>query len=132
MKNKWKSDLRLLRVALVLGASGLGLGAEAYAQTQAPQGQNPSSPAQPALSGATSGLEEIIVTAEKRSTDLQKTPLALTVLSADALQREQVRGLEDLNGLIPSLKINDTTGYPQISIRGISERAREQEFAARM
>jgi iron complex outermembrane receptor protein len=116
-----KPGLRLLGVALVLSTYGLGLSAEAYAETQAPQGQNPSSLAQPTVSGAGSGLEEIIVTAEKRSTDLQKTPLALTALSGEALQREQVRGLEDLNGLVPSLKINDTTGYPQISIRGISD-----------
>src|SRR5271155_109797 len=112
---KLTSGLRLLRVALVLSTSVLGLTVEAFAQAQASQGQ------QPAVSSANSELEEIIVTAEKRSTDLQTTPLAITAFNQEALQREQVYSLEDLNGLVPSLKINDTTGYPQISIRGISD-----------
>lgn len=111
-----KVKSKLMRGALALSTSLLGLTTEAYAQT--PQDRNPSSP-QPAASGTEMDIADIIVTAQKRSTTLQKTPLAVTALNAEALQQAQVHGIEDINGLVPSLKIGDSTGYPQITVRGI-------------
>ena len=52
------------------------------------------------------GLAEIVVTAQKMETNLQKTPISISVLGADALQNFGVHSLEDLgNGAIPSLRI---------------------------
>lgn len=52
------------------------------------------------------GLAEITVTAQRRETNLQKTPVAISVLSADALQSRRVMSLVDLrDGSIPSLRV---------------------------
>jgi iron complex outermembrane recepter protein len=70
----------------------------------------------PADSGA---LEEIVVTAEKRSTDLQRTPISMTAISDRTLDDEQIRSLTDIAGLAPTFKMGETDGYQQITIRGI-------------
>ena len=52
------------------------------------------------------GLGEIVVTAEKRPTSLQTTPIAISVLSSDQLANRHVQSLLDLgDGAIPSLRV---------------------------
>jgi len=52
------------------------------------------------------GLREIVVTAQKRNTDLQKTPIAISVLSNEALTDRHIQSLVDLSaGAIPSLRV---------------------------
>ncbi len=52
------------------------------------------------------GLAEITVTAQRRETNLQKTPIAISVLSTEDLQNRRVMSLLDLrDGTIPSLRI---------------------------
>ncbi|MBU3077584.1 TonB-dependent receptor [Sphingomonas quercus] len=51
-------------------------------------------------------LTEIVVTAEKRPTNLQKTPISISVLGANDIQNRHVQSLLDLsNGAIPSLRV---------------------------
>jgi iron complex outermembrane recepter protein len=50
--------------------------------------------------------DEIIVTATKRETTLQETPVAVSVTSAAAIERAQVRDLKDLQTLVPSLRVS--------------------------
>ena len=54
---------------------------------------------QPAAPGASEAetLESIVVTARRREESLQDTPLAVTALSADALERQQIVGTTDLD-----------------------------------
>jgi iron complex outermembrane recepter protein len=53
-----------------------------------------------------STLEEVIVTAQKRETALQKTPIAISVLESQQLEAQRITGLDSLaTGLIPSLRI---------------------------
>jgi iron complex outermembrane receptor protein len=84
----------------------------AHAQTNSEAGES-ASPA------ASNELGEIIVTAEKRSTNLQRTPISITVLSGDLMQKEQVRTLEDITSLVPNFQMSETEGYPQITVRGV-------------
>lgn len=52
------------------------------------------------------GLGEIVVTAEKRETNLQKTPVAISVLGGGDLKARGVVSLKDLmDGAVPSLRI---------------------------
>ncbi len=103
--------------SVVLSTAGLLTGSEALAQGIAPPPN--AAPAQSTDTDAGAGIPDIIVTAQKRSTSLQKTPLAITALSGEALQRAQVRDLGDINGLVPSLRIGEAGGYAQITLRGI-------------
>ena len=66
-------------------------------------------------------LEEIIVTALKRETTLQDTPIAVTVIGSEDLQASQIRDIRDLTLLVPSLGIEqfNSPTNTEISIRGI-------------
>ena len=81
------------------------------------------------------GLAEIVVTATRRETNLQKTPVAISVLGAPALQDRHVQSLYDLaDGAVPSLRVATFEARQSaltIGIRGIvpldaNQPAREQ------
>lgn len=71
---------------------------------------------------AEAGLGEIVVTAEKRETTVQKTPIAMSVLDASALQRNGVASLLDLSTLAPGLNFAQNSVNTIITIRGVSSR----------
>jgi iron complex outermembrane receptor protein len=68
-------------------------------------------------------LEEVIVTAQKRSENLQDTPIAISVMSATAVEDRHIYSLVDLgDGAIPSLKVAPFFSRPGaliMNIRGI-------------
>jgi iron complex outermembrane receptor protein len=69
------------------------------------------------------GLAEIIVTAERRETKLQKTPISISVATAADLENRRVQSLADLgDGAIPSLRIApffSRSSALTVGIRGI-------------
>ena len=68
----------------------------------------------------TGTLQEVVVTAQKRSEDLQKVPLALSAYSSDYLDANQVTDLNELKVEVPSLTFFEyTAGQPRYYIRGI-------------
>lgn len=52
-------------------------------------------PANPAAGADSSGLEEIVVTAEKRNSTVQATPISITALSASDLAEQNIATVED-------------------------------------
>jgi iron complex outermembrane receptor protein len=75
----------------------------------------------PADTGAR--LEEVVVTATRIETDLQRTPVAVTALSGETLQRLSVSTLLDVANYVPSLSIGSRSGTSaaegSMSIRGM-------------
>lgn len=75
--------------------------------------------------GETNGLEEIIVTAQRREQNLQEVPLAVSALGAAQLERANVTELTNLVGQVPNLASSPgLTGGRQIpvfAIRGQSQ-----------
>ncbi len=65
------------------------------------------------------GIEEIVVTAEKRSSDLQKTPTAITALSGVQLFDRGIYDVEALASQVPNLHYGEVFGLSRITIRGI-------------
>src|SRR5208282_4530658 len=64
--------------------------------------------------------EVITVTAERRATDIQTTPLAITAISGDTLEKSNVVRLSDINGLVPSLQVTSSAGFETVvTIRGV-------------
>src|SRR5260370_8029521 len=53
-------------------------------------------------------LEEIVITAQKRTEKLQDVPVSATVVSSQALSNATVADLSVLNNLVPSLQLNGT------------------------
>jgi len=65
------------------------------------------------------GLEEIVVTATRRETDLEKTPISISVLAAADIEKSHVVDLTDVTRLTPSLVYmprGGSEGY--LSLRG--------------
>jgi iron complex outermembrane receptor protein len=80
--------------------------AELVADRLAMDEQSQMAPTADAEDAGRVGLSEILVTAQRRETNLQQTPVAISVLSADALQNRRVMSLLDLrDGSIPSLRV---------------------------
>ncbi len=67
----------------------------------------------------------IVVTATKRETTLQETPVAVTVTTAETLQREQIRDLKDLQTIVPSLRVSQlqSSANTNFIIRGFGNGA---------
>ena len=86
--------------------------------------------AESADTAASSGgaeLEEIVITAQKRPEKLQDVPVAVEVLSSQALANADVADLSDLNKLVPSVQLNGTiNGRVPTGVRGISSVSNEQ------
>lgn len=65
-------------------------------------------------------ITEVIVTAQKRPESASKTPLSLTALSADDLQKQGVSDVSDLTNVVPNVQIGTgDAGNTNIYIRGI-------------
>ena len=106
----------------VFGASLLAI-AVSQAGWQRAHAQAAGSPgAQPA--GGVKGIEEVIVTASKRSERLQRIPLSVEVLDTKALQRLHVDNFQDYLKFLPSLTAQ-TVGPDQTTLymRGIASGA---------
>jgi iron complex outermembrane receptor protein len=66
-----------------------------------------------------SGLEDIVVTAERREQNLQDVPISATVLSAESLSKRGVNNVSDLQQVAPSLSINQVNRSTYVNIRGV-------------
>ena len=66
-------------------------------------------------------IEEIVITATKRETNLQDTPVAVTALTGDSLERQQVVDLKSVTTFIPNLQIgaNSESAAVDLAMRGI-------------
>ncbi|HUO95304.1 MAG TPA: TonB-dependent receptor [Steroidobacteraceae bacterium] len=107
----------LLRTAL-RAVLGLALAAP-FAATQAQ-----TAPAAPSVAADTGQLETIVVTARRRSENLQNVPLAVTAVSADQILAQDITNLEDLNSLVPNMKISAgraTSSTINVYIRGVGQ-----------
>jgi len=65
------------------------------------------------------GLEEIIVTAQKRSENLQDVPIAVTAVTSDALASAGVSNIESLAASVPGITITRQSAAALIYLRGI-------------
>ncbi|MCU6453396.1 TonB-dependent receptor [Sphingomonas sp. A2-49] len=93
------------------------------------------SPASGSSSTADDSLADIVVTATKRETNLQQTPISISVLSAEVIRDRKIQSLLDLaDGGVPGLRIATFEARQSaltIGIRGIvpldaNQPAREQ------
>ncbi|MBA2934059.1 TonB-dependent receptor [Sphingomonas sp. CGMCC 1.13654] len=107
--------------ALGLSASILALGAagSAFAQDNAP-----ATAAQPvAASNSTAAMPtaDIVVTAERRTTSLQRTPVAAAVLTGADLTARGVNSLDQLQFAVPSTTVQNFGQGNSFNIRGIGK-----------
>jgi iron complex outermembrane receptor protein len=68
--------------------------------------------AQQQAQAQTGGLEEIVVTAQRREEGLQAVPIAVSAFSAETLTKRQVVQATDLERYVPSLKMRNNITSP--------------------
>ena len=66
-------------------------------------------------------VEEIFVTATKRTQTLQETPVAVTVTTADVIEKAQILDIKDLQSVVPTFRVSQlqNAGNTTLSIRGL-------------
>ncbi len=76
----------------------------------------------PGVAAASDQLQEIVVTAQKRSEALDKVPISVTAINQATLNQQGVKDVMDVARLVPglSLQASDELGDTNISIRGIT------------
>src|SRR5690606_135788 len=104
----------LMRVTQVsLAALACALAMPAVAQEQTPSAES------------TGGIQEIVVTAQKRAEDVQDVPIAISAFNAEALEERAVGNVSALSGITPNVTLDASTPFSGSSavlgatIRGI-------------
>ena len=74
-----------------------------------------------AKSESGTGLEEIVVTAEKRESTVQATAISLTALNSDDFKNQDIASVEDIAGKVPGISIRTAgPGQTEYEMRGLS------------
>lgn len=96
---------RALKKGLLLGAAiaGVIVASQASAQTR------PSSDGQ-----------DIVVTAQRRAQRLEEIPMAVTVVSARAIESANITGLHDIGRVAAGVQVNFAGAFTQPAIRGVT------------
>jgi outer membrane receptor protein involved in Fe transport len=103
----------------LIGAALLAFGLSATA-TADPAAAGASGPSAPAAKPGEE-LGEIVVTAEKRESTVQATPIAMTAMSASDLDQENISSIQDLVGTIPGMSLRTAgPGQTEYEMRGLA------------
>jgi iron complex outermembrane receptor protein len=105
--------LNASRLALCAGLIGSLFAVEANAQS------DPNPAAQSADAAPEDGIQDIIVTATRRESSLQRTGQAISVISGEQQLLTGRQGLEDLKTSMPNVNLASTSNTTQLFIRGI-------------
>ena len=70
-------------------------------------------------------LEEVLVTAQKRTESLQDVPISVTAISGEQIQDASIRGLGDLGAYVPNFSVTENAVNTIITMRGISVGAQQ-------
>jgi iron complex outermembrane recepter protein len=108
-----RTHSRVWRATACIGM-GLFIWNPALSQTAVTQ------PAADSQSAGAQELQEVVVTAQRRSENLQQVPISAVARSGDELVTEGVYNSQSLPNLTPSLSIQpSTTGATYVNIRGV-------------
>lgn len=78
-------------------------------------------------------LEEVTVTAQKRSERLSEVPISITSFGADNIEQTGVRQLSEVAEFVPNLTISSGTDFTSsVSIRGVGANSRNIGFDTRV
>ena len=124
------------RILLLSSVAAFGFSGVAFAQQASPVdppaaagAPNAEGPATPSSTDESekkvvqdhqaSGLAEIVVTAAKRTANLQKTPAAITAVSGMELQSKGITNIFQLTNILPSVRLNSENTEVKAFMRGV-------------
>src|SRR5437870_1780584 len=104
------SNTALRRASMIVLAAAAGWAGASAAQAAAPD----AAAASPAV-----GLEEVVVTAQRREERLQDVPIAVTAITSLAAEKQGVRTVDDIPTATPALTITRVNQTPLFYLRGV-------------
>lgn len=66
------------------------------------------------------GLQEVIVTAQKRAENLQKVPISVAAVSGSTMEKLGITDLSTLSEVVPGFQFGFALTNPQLTIRGVT------------
>jgi iron complex outermembrane receptor protein len=108
---------RELLVKLRLGILAIAVFTHAGAAFAQVEGGRP--PASSPAGSSVDSLQEIVVTAQHRSEDLQHAALSVTAVTPELLTKASVTSAADLTAVVPALQASNQSGFSAMYIRGI-------------
>jgi len=76
-------------------------------------------------------IEEVFVTAEKRSESIQDISQAVTAISSEDIESKNINSFVDLSAIVPGVTVAKNEGYKTvISIRGVGNETNQNAIAA--
>jgi iron complex outermembrane receptor protein len=106
--------LEVRKQYIALAVAGIYATGVAAQQTSTDQSQ-PAATSAPAAGQ----IEEIMVTAQRRSENLQSVPISVTAISSSRLEDANVTATNELPSLVPSLVLANSVGFLEPRIRGV-------------
>lgn len=104
------------KTLLLAGAATVtAIASPSWGQTQVASAETSASTSGP----QEGGLEDIVVTAQRRSENLQKVPVTVTAVAPDVLEARNVSTLTDLPKLTPALTVQNQASNVTPFIRGV-------------
>lgn len=83
---------------------------------------------QPAANVHAQGLEEIVVTAQRREQSLQDVPISVTAVTGESFSESGFSDVEDMSSFVPNLVIRDGFVGQSITVRGIGTSTLNEAF----
>lgn len=94
------------------------------AQAQPANQENAAAAAQPAADATSEGgLQDIVVTAQRRSENLQRVPISVSAATTERLTNSGIQNTIQLAEVIPGLTFTFIAGNTQVRIRGVGTNA---------
>jgi iron complex outermembrane receptor protein len=100
-----------MRKPLTVSALGLLLGLTSWINASAQSAST--------APGASGGLEEVVVTAERTEEDVQKTPINIQVVSGETIREQGLQNMEDVLSGLPGVTVQGQVRGFDPSIRGL-------------
>ncbi|WP_353227802.1 TonB-dependent receptor [Novosphingobium sp.] len=99
---------------MLAGCALAALSAPAFAEATAP------------ADAAAVSVPEIVVTAQNRKQNVNDVPIAINVISGDALKKSGFSDLNDIDKIAPVVQINQDQGTVKISVRGVGTTSNDE------
>lgn len=118
MADQYKVRARKVLLAGTVIVAGM-LGSSAFAQTAAPVPASGEAAGQADQNAVTnSGLQDIVVTAQRREERLRDVPVSITAMTGEKLQQSNVVRLTDLVTVVPNFTLSLAGNAPTTNLRG--------------
>src|SRR5476649_341064 len=118
---KLGTPIQLAILTLLAGTQAANAQTQAVQASAAAPASQTQTQTQAQADNASATVPEVLVTATKRATSLQKTPVAITALTAATLEDNHVQNIEDIATLVPGFQATTQGdhGVITMTLRGI-------------